>query len=96
MNCILKILITELRKVPIISDSMAKYVSGIEGCIVQAFQGDSITRLTQRLQRHEAELENFQFVVFNVEINCIGNRTTKREILSLFGNLILTFAFPQF
>ena len=88
MNYIIKILITELRKVTIISDSMAKYVSGIEGCIVQAFRGDTIARLTQRLQRQEAELEKFQYVIFHVGTNDIGNRASKREMLSDFGNLI--------
>ena len=67
---------------------MAKYVSGIEGCKVQAFRGDTIARLTQRLQRGEADLENFQFVIFHVGTNDIGNRASKREMLSDFGNLI--------
>ena len=44
--------------------------------------------LIQRLHRQEAQLENFHFVIFHVGTNDIGNRASKKEILSDFGNII--------
>ena len=43
--------ITEVRKVTIISDSIAKYVSGIEGCT-----GNTMYKLTNRIQTKDADL----------------------------------------
>ena len=48
-------MISEAKKV-IISDSMAKYVSGIEGVRLQAFRGDTVARLINRIANREADL----------------------------------------
>lgn len=78
----------ELRKVTIISDSIAKYVTGIDGCTVQSFRGDTIARLTSRMLSGQAILEHFDFVIIHVGTNDIGNRATFNNIISDFGNLI--------
>lgn len=72
----------------IISDSIAKYVSGIEGCVVQAFRGDTISKLTRRIQSHQAALKPYDYVILHVGTNDIANRASFREIISDFGNLI--------
>lgn len=77
-----------MRKVTIISDSIAKYVSGIDGVVVQAFSGDTISRLTNRLLSRQASLENFDYVIFHVGTNDIANRSSFNAIISDFGNLI--------
>lgn len=80
--------IAELKKVTIISDSIAKYISGIDGCVTQPFRGDTIAKLTNRLQYHEADLESFDYVIFHVGTNDIGNRASAKHIISDYGNLI--------
>ena len=43
----------EVRKVTILSDSTAKNVSGIDGCVAQAFHGDTIAKLTNRIENKQ-------------------------------------------
>ena len=82
------IVITELRKVTIISDSIAKYITGIDGVTLQAFSGDTISRITNRLLTREAKIEKIDFVIFHVGTNDIGRRASFQSIISDFGNLV--------
>lgn len=77
-----------MRQVTIISDSIAKYVSGIDGVVVQAFSGDTVSRLANRLLSRQASLEQFDYVIFHVGTNDIANRASFNAIISDFGNLI--------
>ena len=69
-------------------DSMAKYVSGIDGVKLQAFRGDTIARLTNRIARGEADLGPFDHVIVHVGTNDIGRRQPFENILSDFANLV--------
>ena len=77
-----------MRKVTIISDSIAKNVSGIDGCVVQAFRGDTISQLTNRIQSKQAKLLPFDFVIIHVGTNDIENGEPFNAMISSYGNLI--------
>ena len=72
----------------IISDSIAKNVSGIDGCVVQAFRGDTISQLTNRIQSKQAKLLPFDFVIIHVGTNDIENGEPFNAMISSYGNLI--------
>ena len=57
-------------------------------CTIQSFRGNTIARMTRRLQAKGAKLEQFDHVIFHVGINDIGNKCTVKQILSDYGNLI--------
>lgn len=82
------ILFAEYKKVTIVSDSIAKYITGIEGVSLQAFRGDTIGRLTNRLLSHQVKLEQFDHVIFHVGTNDIGNKASFDHMISDYGNLI--------
>ena len=63
-------------------------MSGIEGCTVQAFRGDSISKLTNRIKTKEADLSKFDFVILHVGTNDIANKASFEHIISDYGNLI--------
>ena len=85
-------ILTGVRRVTIICDSIAKNISGIEGCRVQPFPGDTIAKLTNRLcnggKEPKAVLNDFDVVIFHVGRNDIDNRASFKAIISDFGNLI--------
>ena len=81
-------MISEAKKVIIISDSMAKYVSGIEGVRLQAFRGDTVARLTNRIANREADLGPFDYAIVHVGTNDIARRQSFDSIMSDFANLI--------
>ena len=87
--------IADVRKVTIVCDSIPKHVAGIDGCTLQCFPGDTtcISKLTNRLISRdgcapEANLEDFDFVIFHVGTNDIDNRASYNAILWDFGNMI--------
>lgn len=79
---------SECRKVTIISDSIAKHISGLDGVVVQAFPGDTIAKTASRIHSGEAKLHSFDFVIFHTGTNDIANRAPYDNIISDFGNLI--------
>ena len=76
----------------IICEFIAKNKSGIDGCRVKAFPGDTIAKLTYRLCNGGIELKavlnDFDVVIFQVGTNEIDNRAFFKvkilAILSLF------------
>lgn len=76
------------RIVTIISDFIAKYVSNIDGVVLEAFQGDDISRLTNRLLSRQATLENFDYVIFHVGTNNVSQRAYFDHLISDYVNLI--------
>ena len=81
-------IISEAKKVTIMSDSMAKYVSGIDGVKLQVFRGDTIARLTNRIAKGESDLGPFDYVIVHVRTNDIGRRQPFENIISDFANLV--------
>lgn len=67
---------------------MAKYVTGIEGVYLQAFSGDTVSRMANRMLTGQVSLRNFDHVIFHVGTNDIGRRAPFDNIISDFGNLI--------
>lgn len=67
---------------------MAKYVTGIEGVLLQAFSGDTISRMANRLSRGQIILDNFDYVIFHVGTNDIARNASFDHIISDYGNLI--------
>ena len=70
------------------SDSIAKYVTGIDGVHLQTFSGDTIGRMSNRLLSGEITLENFDYVVFHVGTNNVARNESFESIISDYGNLI--------
>ena len=56
----------------IISDSLAKYISGIEGVKLHVFKGDTIAGLAQRITSKQAYLGPYDYVLIHVGTNDIG------------------------
>lgn len=81
-------LVAEMKKVTIVSDSIAKYVFGIEGVLLQAFRGDTIGRISSRIKSGEVKLNGFDYVIFHVGTNDIGRKSPFDSIISDYGNLI--------
>lgn len=81
-------LFTEYKKVTIVSDSIAKYVTGIEGVQLQSFSGDTISRLANRLSTGQVRLNKFDYVIFHVGTNDIARNAPFEHIISDYGNLI--------
>ena len=55
---------------------------------LQAFRGDTIAILTNRIARREADLAPFDYVIIHVGTNNIARRESFESILSDYANLI--------
>lgn len=73
-------------RVQIVSDSMAKYVTGIRHTEVIPFPGININRLTNKIQNGLLSLDK-AFTIIHVGTNDIHSSNIG-EILSAFNNLI--------
>ena len=73
------------------SDSIAKYVTGIDGCVVQAFRGDTISKMTHRINSNAVNLSGFSCVILHVGTNDIGRRAKVKHMLSDYANLIAVY-----
>ena len=78
----------EAKKVTIVTDSIAKYVSGIDGVVVQVFSGATIGRIVYGITNREVKLRAFDYVIFHVGTNDVGNQSSFENIISNFGNLV--------
>ena len=70
------------------TDSIAKYVSGIEWVVVQVFSGATIGRIVYSIPHREVKLRAFDYVIFHVGTNDVGNQSSFESIISNFGNLV--------
>lgn len=64
----------------ILSDSMAKYVSGVKYTTVQAFPGATVSRLQSKILSQKAGID-FKYTILSSSLS-VG------EIISLFENLV--------
>ena len=84
-------------------DSIPKYVSDIEGVVLQSFSGDTIAKLSHRIDSKQVSLENFEYVLIHVGTNDVDNYVNNEPkfkqkpfdierafeyIVSDYGNLI--------
>ena len=67
---------------------MAKNVTGIFGTTLQIFSGKTISQVANKIQYGYATLEPFDYVIFHVGTNDLGDRAPYDHIISDFGNLI--------
>lgn len=81
-------LFAELKRVTIVSDSIAKYVTGIDGVHLQAFSGDTIARMANRVLSGQVNLDNYDYVLFHVGTNDVARKSDFESIISDYGNLI--------
>ncbi|CAG2228810.1 unnamed protein product [Mytilus edulis] len=85
------------KRATIVSASIPKYVSGIDGCTTQAFPGATIGRLTELISSGKVDLISLDFVIVHVGTNNISSSQSVDTIISYFGDLIhklkkMTFA----
>ena len=73
--------------VTILSDSMAKYVSGVKYTTVQAFPGATVSRLQSKILSQKASIE-FKYTILLIGTNDISSSLSVGEIISLFENLV--------
>ena len=57
----------------ILGDSIPKYVSDIEGVTLQSFGGDTIAKLSHRIDTKQVSMENFDHVLIHVGTNDVDN-----------------------
>ena len=81
-------LITEYRRVVIISDSIAKNITGIFGATVQSLRGYTITQVAMKLDQDSISLVPYDYVILHVGTNDIDNRAPYDNIIPDFGHLI--------
>lgn len=77
-----------MRKCTIISDSMAKYVTGINSTKVVPFPGINVSRLTNKIRNGVVDMKS-KYVILHVGTNDV-NTLTASEICSSFNDLITT------
>lgn len=87
----------------ILGDSIPKYISDIEGVVLQSFPGATIAKLANRIDSRQVSLEGFDYVLVHVGTNDIDNYVNREppfrkqvtdvdhafdNIISDYGNLI--------
>ena len=70
------------------TDSIAMYVSGIDGVVVQVFSGATIGRIVYGITHREVKLRAFDYVIFHVDTNDVCNQSSFDSIISNFRNLV--------
>ena len=55
---------------------------------MQSFSGDTISKITYKVDKNIAKLNNFDYVLFHVGTNDVDNESSFDHIISDFGNLI--------
>ena len=70
--------------VSIVTDSMAKNVTGMDGVDVQVFSGATIGRLVHCIT-YEVKLKVFDYVICHVGTNDVNNQLFFENIISNFG-----------
>lgn len=81
-------LFTENRRVLIVGDSIIKNMPPIDGVIVKSFPGDTIARLTMRIDKGHVNLSPFDYIIVHVGTNNIDRRDPYDDIIADYGNLI--------
>ncbi|XP_060567404.1 uncharacterized protein LOC132726152 [Ruditapes philippinarum] len=76
-----------LRKCTIVSDSIAKNVSGIWDTQITAFPGINISRLSFRISQGQVDLRS-AYVILHVGTNDVTGPRSEDEIISSFNDLI--------
>ena len=77
-----------MRKVTIIGDSIIKNVSGIDGCTIQSFRGDTISQLAQKIDLKQAKLRPYDYVILHVGTNDIDNHAPFEHMVKDYTNLL--------
>ena len=87
----------------ILGDSIPKYVSDIESVVLQSFSGDTIAKLSHRIDSKQVSVGNFEYVLIHVGTNDVDNYVNNEpkfkqkpfdierafeNIISDYGNLI--------
>ncbi|VDI09053.1 Hypothetical predicted protein, partial [Mytilus galloprovincialis] len=79
------------KRATIVSASIPKYVSGIDGCTTQVFPGATIGRLTKLISFGKVDLISLDFVIVHDGTNNISSSQSVDmvdTIVSYFGDLI--------
>ena len=76
------------KRATIVSASIPKYVSDIDGCTTQAFPGATIGRLTELISSGKVDLSSVDFVIVHVGTNNVSSPQSVDTILSYYGDLI--------
>lgn len=71
----------------VLSDSMAKHVSGIRGTKIVAFPGINISRLSSKISQGMICFD-CSYIIVHVGTNDISGHLTEDEIVALFNELI--------
>lgn len=66
------------------SASIPKHVSGIHGCMVQAFAGATIGRLAELVSSGRVNLSSVDFVIINAGTNNLSSSQSVNTMLSYY------------
>ena len=69
-------------------DSIIKNMPEIDGVVVKSFPGDTIGKLTNRIDSGQVNLSPFDYIIVHVGTNNINNGEPYGSIVSDYGNLI--------
>lgn len=86
-NFVILIVARKPLTVTILSDSMAKHVTGIRNTVVQSFKGATITRLQRMIECNKASIA-FKYTILLIGTNDIDSSHSVGEIMSYYENLI--------
>ena len=76
----------------ILCDSIGKHVQAFDNCVVHAFPGTTVERLTSKLKRQPHLVRNADFVLIHVGTNNVQTRSPAiiRQLFELLVNQILS------
>ena len=66
----------------LISDSIAKYVSNVEGLTVQPYRGATIFDIETVLKTENLNLRSYNYIIFHVGTNDVNTRSVKQIMQS--------------
>lgn len=73
--------------ITILSDSMAKHVTGVRNATIQSFPGATISKLQQLIATKKASI-SYKYTILLIGTNDVPSRRSIGEIMSFYENLV--------
>ena len=80
----------------ILSASIPKYVTDIDGCSVQAFPCATIGRLSNLVANGTINLKHIDFIIIHVGTNTIAIHQSVNQIISFYGDFNSLYKMQDF
>lgn len=61
-------------------------MTGIDGVYLQAFSGDTIARMANKVLSGQVRIDNFDYILLHVGTNDVARKSPFEHIISDYGN----------